>query len=243
MSLAQIRSLLDEAKALGVKEYYFTGGEPFLNRDLLIMFELALAQGPVSVLTNGILITPKVAARLRELADASEYSLDIRVSLDGYDAETHDAIRGRGMFQRAIKGVINLNSAGLVPVITAAEVTDDIGAERGRAQFLEMLKSLGLKRPRLKILPILRMGAEVERTRAYQEWESLRGHTLSETEAARLQCNSCRMATSKGVYVCPLLIEQDGARMGDRLADTLGPFELRHSACFTCHATGFSCRT
>src|SRR6185312_17439281 len=111
MTLKEIRPLLDEAKKLGVKEYYFTGGEPFLNRELLAILELTLKQGPASVLTNGILISSKVATQLNELSTNSEYSLDIRVSLDGYDAETHDAIRGRGMFQRAIKGIVNLKKA------------------------------------------------------------------------------------------------------------------------------------
>jgi hypothetical protein len=51
------------------------------------------------------------------------------------------------------------------------------------------------------------------------------------------------MVTSKGVYVCPILIDFPEARMGTALAETLGGFELRHSACFTCHAQGLSCRT
>ena len=34
-----------------------------------------------------------------------------------------------------------------------------------------------------------------------------------------------------------------GARMGERLQDTLRPFELKYPACYTCHAQGLSCRT
>src|SRR5437660_10650699 len=45
--------LLDESVGLGVKEYYFTGGEPFLHRDLVPMLERTLRYGPATVLTNG----------------------------------------------------------------------------------------------------------------------------------------------------------------------------------------------
>ena len=80
MSLADVRRYLAEAEALGVKEYYFTGGEPFLNRDIFEMIETALALGPVSVLTNGVLIREETAARLRALSDGSPYSLDLRIA-------------------------------------------------------------------------------------------------------------------------------------------------------------------
>ncbi len=243
MSLEDVRRYLDEARTLGVKEYYFTGGEPFMNKDIFAMIELALKQGPVSILTNGLLITSKTAARLKSLSDASDYSLELRVSLDGYDAETHDAVRGLGTFEKTLKGVLNLAAAGLNPVITAVEVKDDLGARQGRGKFLAFLKSIGLTKPRLKILPILRLGAEIHRTRAYESWESLRGRELTKDEGLALQCSSCRIATSNGVYVCPLLIDSPQARMGETLQDSLRPFELKHQACFTCHATGFSCRT
>jgi hypothetical protein len=51
------------------------------------------------------------------------------------------------------------------------------------------------------------------------------------------------MVTSRGVYVCPILIDEPRARMGASIAETLRPFELRYAACFTCHEYGVTCRT
>ena len=68
------------------------------------MIEAALAQGPVTVLTNGLLFKPETAQRLRALFDASPYSLDLRVSIDGYDAASNDPIRGAGSFERILGG-------------------------------------------------------------------------------------------------------------------------------------------
>ena len=51
------------------------------------------------------------------------------------------------------------------------------------------------------------------------------------------------MVTGRGVYVCPILIDHDEARMGESLEDSFREFPLSHSACFTCHVTGVTCRT
>ncbi len=243
LTLDDVRARLAEAVPLGVREYYFTGGEPFMAPELLAMVEAALAQGPTSILTNGLLLTPERCRRLKTLSDASEYSLDVRISIDGYTAEANDPIRGAGTFEKILRGIRNLAEAGLNPVITVTEACGEAASEAGRAAFLEWLRDIGLARPRLKILSLFRIGAEEQRLRAYESWESLRGRELTVEESEKLQCSSCRMVTSRGVFVCPILIDEPKARMGDRLAETLRPFELAFSACFTCHEYGVTCRT
>ncbi len=118
MTLAAVRAHLADAAALGVREYYFTGGEPFLNRELPEMIAAALALGPVSVLTNGLLVRRETAERLRALADASPHRLEIRVSLDGTNASANDAVRGAGTFDRILAAVGHLARAGLPPIVT-----------------------------------------------------------------------------------------------------------------------------
>ena len=243
MSLADVEQRLAEAQLLGVREYYFTGGEPFMNRDMLAILEATLRQGPATVLTNGMLFRPGLCRSLRELFDASEYSLDLRVSLDGFDAQSHDAIRGPGVWDRVMTGLANLAAVGLNPVITVTTAAEGVETGEGRARFLEVIRGFGFDRPRLKVLPLFRIGAEEKRTRAYEDWERLSGDALQEADAAVLQCSSCRMVTSKGVYVCPILIEEADARMGDTLAETLRPFPLKYGACHTCWVDGVTCTT
>jgi molybdenum cofactor biosynthesis enzyme MoaA len=243
MDLPAVRGYLAEAATLGVKEYYFTGGEPFLNRELPEMLAATLAQGPATVLTNGLLIRPEVARRLRELADGTEYSLDLRVSMDGWDAATNDAIRGEGTFERILAGVRHLADAGLNPVLTVTEACAGAASAAGRARLLDFLRAIGLRQPRLKVMPLLRLGAETARTRGYEPWETLAGRTLTREEAEALQCSSSRMVTARGVYVCPILIDSPGARLAASLAGAMRPFTLSHRACYTCHVEGLSCRT
>src|SRR6267154_991243 len=97
-----VRRALDESVALGVKEYYFTGGEPFLNRDLVPMLELTLRYGPATGLTIGTVLRDEWLDRLRAAEAASPYSLELRVSINGPDAATNDPIRGPGTFGRAL---------------------------------------------------------------------------------------------------------------------------------------------
>ncbi len=243
LTLNQVQARLREAAVLGVREYYFTGGEPFLHPDLLAMIEETLRQGPVGVLTNGLLLTPERCRRLKTLSDESEYSLDIRISIDGYTAEVNDPIRGAGTFDKILTGIRNLAEAGLNPVVTVTEACADAASAEGRARFLAWMRAIGLSRPRVKVLSLFRIGAEANRLRAYESWESLRGRHLTEEESEKLQCSSCRMVTSRGVYVCPILLDEPKARMGETLAETLRPFELGYSACFTCHEYGVTCRT
>ena len=243
MSLADVQVRLDEARELGVREYYFTGGEPFMNRDMIAILAATLQQGPATVLTNGMLLRPELCRKLRELFDASEYSLDLRVSLDGFDRESHDAIRGAGVWDRVMIGLRNLAEVGLNPVITVTTAAEGVASAEGRSRFLELIRDFGFERPRLKVLSLFRIGAEEQRTRAYEDWERLDGLELTDDDATKLQCSSCRMATSKGVYVCPILIEEREARMGDTLAETLRPFELKYGACHTCWVDGVTCTT
>lgn len=243
MTLAEVERWLVEAGALGVRDYYFTGGEPFMNREILPILEATLRQGPATVLTNGMLLRPETCARLRELFDGSEYSLDLRVSLDGFDRETHDAIRGKGVWDRVMTGLANLAHVGLNPVITVTTAAEGVETGEGRARFLEVIRSFGFQRPRLKVLPLFRIGAEETRTRAYADWERLTDDALTAADASILQCASGRMVTSRGVYVCPILIEEPEARMGDTLSGALRPFPLAYGACHTCWVDGVTCTT
>jgi molybdenum cofactor biosynthesis enzyme MoaA len=244
LSLARVEEALREARELGVKEYYFTGGEPFLNPEMEQILAAALAQGPATVLTNGLLLDAARCDRLAALAAQAWYSLDVRISLDGWSAQSNDPIRGVGTFARIVEAIARLHRAGINPVITVTEVHAETRTDAGKERFLGLLRELGIHKPRLKVLPVFQLGAEVERTGgAYASWQRLRASDAVDEGWQHLQCSGCRMVTDQGVWVCPILVNEPSARMGATLADSLGPFSLRHAACWTCHVDGVSCRT
>lgn len=241
MSRAQVKKYLEESVQYGVKEYYFTGGEAFMNRDMIGILEDTLQYGPASVLSNGILILPRVAKRLREIADASLYTLEMRISLDGFTEFTNDAIRGEGSFRKALVGVKNLVEEGFLPIITCMQSWEDDENEIVLEGFKDMLRDVDYTRPRLKILPPLRFGREEARYRGYTDAEIVTREMMEGYDERQLLCATSRIATDRGVYVCPILIEKPDAKLGDTLAESFMPYALRHQACYSCYITGAIC--
>lgn len=243
MTVPQVRAILAEARKQGVREYYFTGGEPFLHPAIQELITMTLAQGPLTILTNGILIDDAMAAWLGETFRTSAYSLDLRVSLDGSTAPENDRVRGKGTFQQIIAGIQRLARNSINPVITVTEVHPTMGLPAQRATFMEFVRGLGLEKPRLKFLTPFLIGREERRTRSYRDDELLHDGDLQPGEAQKLQCSSCRMVTDDGVYPCPLLINIPGAKMGETFQDGLRPIRLAWQPCYTCHVYGVTCRT
>ena len=92
MSLDEVVGHLDDARALGVKEYYFTGGEPFLNPEMEAILARTLEQGPATVLTNGLLLDGARCARLRAATEAALEELGLMGAERAGDADAPGVI-------------------------------------------------------------------------------------------------------------------------------------------------------
>ncbi len=241
LTLEFVEGHLQQAGELGVKEFYFTGGEPFLNPEMVDILITTLALGPATVLTNATVLQDDWLTRLSIAASASRYSLEFRVSIDGFDAETNDPIRGVGTFDRAIRGVQKLVKHGFLPIITAVQTWSDEDNLNVIQQFTKTLKSIGYDRPRIKILPTLQMGAEENRTHGYTQADRLTNDMMVGFDHSQLICHNSRIVTDRGVHVCPILIETPDSLLSDNIADSLVPFEMSHGACVTCYRYGAIC--
>jgi MoaA/NifB/PqqE/SkfB family radical SAM enzyme len=241
LSLAEVRRRLEESVPPGVKEYYFTGGEPFLNPDMTDILIETLRYGAATVLTNGTVFKGEWLARLRDAEAASRYSLEFRVSIDGCSPATNDPIRGAGTFDRAMRGVQQLVEHGFLPIITAARIWPPEKDRDTIDAFIRVLQYHGYTRPRLKILPTLRLGAEAHRTHGYLPDERVTAEMLDGYDLAQLVCHSSRTVTDRGVHVCPILIESSDSLLGQSLADSLRPYAITHGACTTCYEHGAIC--
>lgn len=242
MGREEVRGHLERSVDLGVKEYYFTGGEPFMNREMVGILSDTLALGPATVLTNGTILPDRTVDELAELAGASRYTLELRVSLDGTTREANDAIRGAGTFDRAMDGVERLVEAGFLPIITCMQSWEDHETEEVLGRFRELLAGIGYDRPRLKILPPLRIGEEAERSRGYDDTERVTREMLQEFDLDQLLCRSARLVTADGVYACPILLDYPSARLGDSLEEAVAkPAKLSEQACYTCYRSGAIC--
>ena len=242
MSREEVKEALETSVRLGVKEYYFTGGEPFMNRDILDILDDALALGPTTVLTNATLLPQRTVEALARCAARSRYTLELRVSIDGVTAEMNDAIRGEGTFARAIDAVGRLASAGFLPIITTMQTWAESETERTLEDFRSLLSGVGYDRPRLKILPPLRIGAEAARDRGYEDFERVTPDMMIGYPAELLLCSGARLVTASGVWSCPILPDYESGRLADTLEEAASvPTVLTEQACYTCWVNGAIC--
>ena len=238
MDADAVRGWVNEAAELGVREIYFTGGEPFLHPELLPLLAYALERAPTTVLTNGTLIDEPTADALAALAARARYSLELRVSLDDPDRERNDAIRGRGAFARALRAIRRLEARGLLPILTATEVETAPAGDGLYDRLRRLLLDAGVSKPRVKILPLFPVGRM-----AGHGGGTVTTEMLERIDPARLQCSDSRAVAAGGVYACPILSGLPEARMhASSLAATLTPAPLSHPACLVCWQTGASCR-
>ena len=157
LSLELFRSIIKQAKPLGLSGVKLTGGEPLLHPQFHeILEEIRANDLRLTVETNGILCTESVA---REMAACKNPFAS--VSLDAADAKVHEWMRGvRGSFEAAKEGIRSLVKAGLEPQIIMTMVRrnqDQIEA------VVRLAESLGARSVKFNVLQPTARGEEMHR--------------------------------------------------------------------------------
>ncbi len=243
VTFADVRPFLDEAAALGVRQLSFTGGEPFIVKDLIRILDYALAIAPVLVLTNGVDALPSRLPRLRALR-ARPHPLAFRVSLDYADAGRHDTGRGAGSFAAACRTLQLLHAQGY-RVSVARQM--EPGEDRARTEDLyrRLLRALALPAD-LNIVAFPDFGPPGSHPVVPHVTRSCM--TTYQTEATRREfmCAYSKMVVKidgrMRVYACTLVDDDPAYDQGGTLTESLGKrVMLRHHRCFACFKFGASC--
>jgi len=133
LSTDQAKSVLDELRDLQVFYINIGGGEPMIRKDFFEILEHAETNNiGVKFSTNGTYITAENARRL-----AAMNYLDIQISLDGVDAITNDAVRGKGSYATAIAAMNHLREANFgqfkISVVVTRHNVDQLDAFKALA--------------------------------------------------------------------------------------------------------------
>ncbi|WP_208351545.1 radical SAM protein [Pseudaestuariivita rosea] len=138
----EVRDYVDqlEDRAWGVREIAFTGGEPFMNPQMIDMARASLERGyEVLILTNAMrpMMRKTVQAGLVELNADFPGKLTLRISVDHFRADLHDEERGAGAFDKTLAGMKWLRDNGLKMAVAGRTVWGDTDAEsrQGYAGF------------------------------------------------------------------------------------------------------------
>ncbi len=135
LGLERVRRIAREARELGVREIFVTGGEPLLLEDIGDILLACSEAAPTTVLTNGMLIAGRRLEMLRRLP---RDRLTFQISLDSPTPERHDRHRGKGTWQRAWRGIERARADGF-RVRLAATVSTEEEADEFR-RFLDEAK-------------------------------------------------------------------------------------------------------
>jgi len=117
LSMEEWIRVLGSLHLTGLRSVTFSGGEPFCRKDFVDLLGEVHRKFIVSINTNGVLVDERVACVLGTLGLKA-----VQVSLDSMNAEMHDALRGRGTWKRAIRGIELLKQHD-VPVRVSCTVT------------------------------------------------------------------------------------------------------------------------
>lgn len=247
LSASEVAVYLDELAAVspGPREVGFTGGEPFLNRDLLSMVEDALSRGHRAlVLTNAMRPMRLQEAALAALARRHGDRLTLRVSLDHPTREVHDAERGAGAFDAALDGLRRLFALGVRTTLAGRRLPGESEAE-ARAAFARRLAAEG---PPLRTGPAgLLLFPEMDPHADVPEITDACWGLLG-VDPAEVMCATSRMvvkrrgAAAPTVVACTLTPHAPDFDLGPSLAGAFGEVGLNHPHCARfCVLGGASC--
>ncbi|PIE12345.1 MAG: radical SAM protein [Rhodobacterales bacterium] len=231
-----------------IREIGFTGGEPFMNPNIIDILRVSLQAGfEVLVLTNAMrpMMRKRLLAGIEELNAAYPGKLTFRISLDHHSRARHDEERGSGSFDITLQGMQWLRDAGVAMAVagrTSFGESDPDSRAGFAALFAEHRFDIDADNPGQTVLfPEMDMSVEVpEITTAC--WGIL-GKSPDD-----VMCSSSRMVVKrKGaarptVLACTLLAYDKAFELGESLEEAEQPVQLNHPHCAKfCVLGGASC--
>ena len=246
----EVRDYLDqlEMRNWGVREIAFTGGEPFMNPQMIEMTEAALERGyDVLILTNAML--PMMRKKMREgllrLQATYPGKLVLRISVDHYRRDLHDAERGAGALEKTIKGMEWLRDNGFTMAVAGRSVFEDTDADSraGYAAFYaEHGFNIDAQDPAMTVL-----FPEMDESVEVPEITTVCWGILDKSPDA-VMCASSRMVVKRrgaerpAVLACTLLPYSPEFELGETLEEAERDVALNHPHCAKfCVLGGASC--
>ena len=250
ITAAEVVDYLDqlETRGWGVREIGFTGGEPFMNPEIIQMLEASLARGyEVLVLTNAMqpMMRRKMREGLERLQESYDDKLTLRISLDHFDPVRHDDERGVGSFARSIEGMEWLRDTGIRMAVAGRTLWGETESET-REGFAALYERHGFaidaNDPGATVL-----FPEMDESVEVPEITTACWGILNKSPDA-VMCSFSRMvvkrkgAETPAVLACTLLPYSPEFELGTTLEEAEGDVALNHPHCAKfCVLGGASC--
>ncbi len=245
LTFDEVKSFIDEAidKNLGTNEIGFTGGEPFMNKDIMKMIDYSLRKRlKVLVLSNAM---KPMLNRTKELIKLNHSNLTIRVSIDHYEKEKHEEIRGKNTYDVMLQGLKWLNENNFNYTLATRLLWNE-KEEDLRKNFGTFIKNNNLRldtnSPK-ELVTFAEMDEKIDTPEITTScWDILN------KDPNDIMCSWSRMVVRKknsknpSVIACTLLPYADEFDLGETLTNSLQKIYLNHKHCSKfCVLGGSSC--
>ena len=261
----ELRPHLEDAARFGVRRIYFTGGEVFVDEDVLAgralrneeflrSLAFALEIAPVEILTNGRRYIRNHLDALLELRARHGGRLRLRITLESPEAAAHDAIRGKGTFTQTLETIRRLGDMGFVPVITAERPLLGLDADEDIKQAYRNL--MGDMEIEVNLIEnMLEAGHELVRLSAQgtaprpEVFITTNCFSVLDRPPESLMCHFSRciqkIEGELRYYPCAVIYDDKRFDLGGSLAESLRRVYLAHKNCYDycMRGRGATCRT
>jgi uncharacterized Fe-S cluster-containing radical SAM superfamily protein len=248
LTLADVTGYLDEVRndRMPVKMIGFTGGEPFMNRDMIPILHETLGRGiETLVLTNAMKPMMRHKKQLSALRETFGKQLRFRVSLDDHREAVHDAERGKGSFAKAMEGLRFLSKEGFQIEIAGRRLGKET-EDAARAGYGALFEREGIavdSRDHVQLVIFPEMVADANPPEITEAcWGILK------KKPDDVMCATSRMvvrrkgADAPAVVACTLIAYDERFEMGRTLKEASGAVPLNHRYCATfCVLGGAAC--
>ncbi len=237
LTAAELAPFLEEAAAMAASEIGFTGGEPFMNPDMLGMTGASLARGfEVLILTNAMrpMMREQIKDGLCVLRDRYGDKLKLRVSLDHFEEARHDEERGKGSFAAGLEGLRWLQANGFSYSIAGRTLWGESDADM-RKGFAKLFAEHGLDVNANNLADLI-LFPEMDEAAPVAEITTDCWDILGK-DPKEIMCASSRMvmkrkgADAPAVLSCTLLAYDSQFEMGASLKEAARPVKLNHPHC------------
>jgi len=237
------KPFIDEAIKLGVQKFSFTGGEPFVIKDLIKILSYVLERRPCLVLTNA---TVPLKARISDLDPLLEKpnTLNFRVSFDYPVAQRHDEGRGEGNFNLSWEMIAALHKLGFQVSIARQRESGEDGAAVDEAYRRHFENQQLPSDTRIISFPDFLTPGSLSNVPVITEHCMTQYH--DEESRNNFMCNYSKMIVKKDgrmrVYACTLVDDDVDYDLGGSLTETQSVrVMLKHHRCYSCFAQSASC--
>ena len=244
-SFEEFKSFVNESiqNEMGTTEIGFTGGEPFMNKDIFKMIKYSLDNGfKTLVLTNAM---KPMMNNKNDLLKLNHLNLTIRVSIDHYTKEKHEEIRGPKSWDPMIEGLKFLSENNFNYCLATRLMWNEDEATT-RNNFKKFVDENNLKlntESKIQLVTFAEMDEKQDTPEITTECWGILNKDPSE-----IMCSSSRMIVRKkghekaSVIACTLLPYDDAFDMGNSLQEANKKVYLNHPHCSKfCVLGGSSC--